>query len=117
MTAWVSDSNALIGAVTRSVRPRRSNDGNWLMEPRSLDVPVLLVPHVLIDITALQKVVVAADVVDTALFHHQNRVGRNQHRKAVRNADDRAVARDVQKVGVDDRLTLRVQGAGRLVQD
>src|SRR5579871_999464 len=127
MTAWVSDSNALIGAVIRSVRPRRSSTatsvrpgrkGNWLMITWRLGgVPVLLVPHVLVDVAAPQELFVAPDVVDLALLHHQDRVGWHQHRKAVRDADDGAVAGDIQKVGVDDRLALGVERAGRFVED
>src|SRR5882757_5109189 len=107
MTAATSDSKALIGAVMRSLcrcgssAPMRPlglggmDDGNWAMGHAWIDMTVLLVPHVAVDVAALHQLVVGADVVNLALLHHQDGVRRDQHREAVRDADDGASLGDV----------------------
>src|SRR4051794_35889401 len=109
MTACVSDSKALIGAVSRSLGAGRMSEGNRGISRTWLAVTVLSVPHVLVDIAPVQQLLMCAQVVDLALFHHQDGVGRDEHSEAVRNADDGSRLRDPQQVGVDDCLTLCVQ--------
>ena len=41
---------------------------------------VLLVPEPAIDIAAVEEFDVAAAIIDTAAFEHEDRVGRHQHR-------------------------------------
>src|SRR5216684_3837413 len=107
MIAATSDSKALIGAVMRSrcrygssppIRPLRlggMDDGNWAMGLAWIDMTVLLVPHVAVDVAALHQLGVGADVVDLALLHDEDGVGGDQHREAVRDADDGASLGDV----------------------
>ena len=58
-----------------------------------------------------------ADVVNPAAFEDENRVGVDQRGQAVRDDDQGAALRNAQQVGVDDRLAVGVERAGRLVED
>src|SRR5271166_3620813 len=82
-----------------------------------LEMLVLLVPEPAIDIAALEQLVVPADVVDPAAVEHEDRIGRHQHRQAVREDDEGAGFGNAQQIGVDDRLAFRVERARRLVED
>src|SRR5438128_11309990 len=80
-------------------------------------MPVLLVPEPSINIAPFEKLFVAAAVVESAAFEHEHRVGRYQHREAVRNEDESAAFGDPQQICIDDRLAFGIQGTGRLVED
>ena len=56
------------------------------------------------------------DVEDLALIHDQDIVALGQRGEPVRNDDHRAPAGDAHEVGADNRLALRVECAGRLVE-
>src|SRR5215831_12927451 len=58
-----------------------------------------------------------ADVVYTTTLENKNRVSRYQRRQAVRNDDHSAALCDARNVGIDDRLAIGVEGAGRFVKD
>jgi hypothetical protein len=59
----------------------------------------------------------AADVVDLAALQHHDRIRGHQHGKPMRDADDGTVLGYAHEIGVDDRLALGVERAGRLVED
>ena len=54
---------------------------------------------------------------DLAALEHQDGVGFDQRRQPMRDHDDRAPRRDATNIFVDDRLAVRVQRAGRFVED
>src|SRR5579859_862194 len=119
MTACVSDSKALIGAESksRSLAGRRKSDGAEGMRCLWLNMAVLGVPHMFVDIAAMQQFVMRTDVVDPSLLHHENGVGGHQHRQSVRYANDCTRLGDPQQIGIDDRLTLGVECASSFVED
>src|SRR6202043_1890693 len=97
---------------------RRGRERNDFMRRRPGDeVPVLLVPEPAVDVAAVKQFVVRADVVNPSAFEDEDRVGVHQREKAVRDDDQGAALRDAQQVGVDDRLAVGVERAGRLVED
>ena len=62
---------------------------------------VLLIPQMLIDVAAPKQFLVAPDVVNLPLLHHDDRIAIHQHRKPVRHRDHRASFRDPLKIGVN----------------
>src|SRR6266480_1529634 len=80
-------------------------------------MPVLLVPEPSINIATFEKLFVAAAIVNSAAFEHENRVGRHQNREAVGNDDESAAFGDPQQISIDDRLAFGIEGTGRLVED
>ena len=80
-------------------------------------MPVLQVPQPGIDVAALEQFGVAPDVVNRAAFEHEDLVRRHQRGQAVRDDDQGAVPGDAQQIGVDDRLAVGIERAGRLVED
>src|SRR5260221_1845217 len=117
MTACVSDSKALTRAATWRLGPCGTSDAELDMRSASINVAVLRVPEMLVDVAAMQQLVVRADVVDLPALEHQDGMRRHQHRKTMRDADDGASLGDAHQIGVDDRLALGVERAGRLVED
>src|SRR3954452_5978679 len=97
---------------------RRARERNDFMRRRPGDeVPVLLVPEAAVDVAAVEQFLVRADVVNAAAFEDEDRVGVHQRGKAVRDDDQRAALRDAQQIGVDDRLAVGIERAGRFVED
>ena len=83
-----------------------------------VEVSVLLVPEVLVDVAAVQQLLVAPDVVDgaPAPFTRIALAGTSIDRRW----DTQMIgplAGDARQVGVDDGFAFRVERAGRLVED
>ncbi len=59
----------------------------------------------------------SANIVDHATIENEDRIGLGERRQAVRDDDQRAAVRDPGDIRVDDRLALRIERAGRFVED
>src|SRR5262249_47030506 len=78
---------------------------------------ILGLPKMSVDVATLEEFLVPPDVVNLATFEDEDRIGRNEHREAMRDRDDGAPVADAVDIGVDDRLALRVERAGRFVEN
>ena len=78
---------------------------------------VLLRPELAIGQAALHQLLMRADIHDLALLHHQDLVAIDQGGQSVRDDHHRPAAGDAEQIGVDHRLALGIERAGRLVQD
>src|ERR1700736_387526 len=113
----VSDWNSRT-ILSGEVSLRRVRERNDLMRGRPGDeVTMLLVPQPAVDVATVEQLLMGADVVDPAAFEHEDRVGADQRGEAVRDDDQRPALGDAQQVGVDNRLAVGVERAGRLVED
>src|ERR1700722_4099194 len=127
--AWIGSGPSRSSAVSdwkiRTWRPGAASSSfagwaernNFMRRPGGCEVLVLLVPQIAVDVAAVDELAMGADVVDLAAFEHEDRVGVHQRRQPVRHYDQRAALGDPHQVGVDDRLALRVEGAGGFVED
>ena len=80
-------------------------------------MPVLLRPQLTVKRAAIEQGRVWRNVEDLALIHDQDLVAVGQRGEPVRDDDHRPPAGDTQEIGTDDRLALRIQGAGRFIED
>jgi hypothetical protein len=78
---------------------------------------ILLIPEMAVDLAASKQFLVRSDVLYPAAFEHQDGVRFHQRRQPMRYHDETASMRNARQVGVDDRLALGVEGAGRLIED
>src|SRR5215213_217796 len=77
---------------------------------------VLQMPEVGVDIAAFEQFLMRAAGVYGAAFENEDLVRVDQRRQAMRDHDQRASLRDFHQIGVDDRLAVGIERAGRLVE-
>src|SRR5215472_12375827 len=117
---WNSTIAERVGSscrIARLVAPGERAGKGGMTQPLAFEVTVLLRPELAVDGTAFEKHVVRRDVDDPALFQDEDLVAIDQGRQAMRHDHHRPTARDAKQTGVQQRLTFRIQRAGRLVED
>src|SRR5262249_10219590 len=82
-----------------------------------LSMSVLLPPEMAVDRAAFDQFAVPADVGHATAVHHQDLIAVDQRGETVGDDDHRASLGDAQKIRMDHGFALRVERAGRLVQN
>jgi hypothetical protein len=82
-----------------------------------MHMAILLIPEGAIDRAPLQQDGMRSDIHDLAPLKHQDLIAIDQGREAVRHDQHRPAAGDAQQIGIHQSLRLRVEGAGRLIED
>ena len=77
----------------------------------------LLHPELAVDGAAFEQQAVRRDVNRLAPFQNEDLITVDQRRQAMRDDYHRAAARDAKQISVQQRLALRIERVGRLVQD
>src|ERR1700722_4401641 len=83
----------------------------------TVKMAILLGPELAIHGAAFEQDPMWRNVHHLTLLQHQNLVAFGQRRQPMRHDDHCSAARDTQQVGVDQRLTLRLERTGRFVKD
>src|ERR1700730_9568306 len=103
------------GSVSGASGESRSRRG--MGSSLRIDVAILLRPQVAIDGAAIEQFPVRTDIDDLAAVKHEGLIAIDQRGEPVRDDHHRAPARHALEIGVDQRLTLRIERRGRLVED